>query len=66
VSPFQFAGLTFIVIAIWFGLQRGGDDWKGSGSSLPGSFLMINVANIIVGIFRQYETTMHMTMHGAQ
>lgn len=46
-----FAGLSFIALGIYYGRQRGGDDWRGSGSMLPGSFIILNVINAIIGVF---------------
>lgn len=44
-------GLSIVGMGIYFGLRRSGDDWKGSGSSLPMSFMILNLLNAIIGVF---------------
>ena len=46
-------GVALLAGSVFFGISRGGDDIKGSASVLGGVFMALNIANAIIGIFRQ-------------
>lgn len=54
-----FSTLAFLALSVHFGRQRGGEDWKGTGSLLPRSFLILNALNAFIGIFRQHARPPH-------
>jgi len=44
------AGVLFIGLGIYYGMQHGGQSWKGDGSELGRAFLVLNTLNAFMGI----------------
>jgi hypothetical protein len=51
LAPLQFAGVSFIVLSIFFGMQRGGASVKQGGKNLGLPFQVLNWTNAVVGVF---------------